>query len=162
MPSKDSSALTETLDLLAHSHRRYVLYYLTNESEVTDVDTLAAEIAAWDDDHSLGPGADHATDRVPGRPTESTPDRSTGSTPDRPTVPGRNHAVGVESDGGTTGGVEAIATALHHVHLPRLAEAGVVRYATGNHAVEFAGAGRIAPVLDATARLDGYAPHTAD
>lgn len=48
MAAQNTTALTETFDLLADPHRRYVLYYLTKESEVVDLETLAAAIANWD------------------------------------------------------------------------------------------------------------------
>lgn len=52
MATLDSSRLTETFDLLTHPHRRYVLYYLTRESEAVDVATLAASLVEWDGDHA--------------------------------------------------------------------------------------------------------------
>jgi hypothetical protein len=39
--------LTTSFELLQHSHRRYVLHYLTTQSETVGIETLAAEIAAW-------------------------------------------------------------------------------------------------------------------
>lgn len=48
MEAQNRTALTETFDLLADPHRRYVLYYLTREAGVVDLDTLAAAIANWD------------------------------------------------------------------------------------------------------------------
>lgn len=52
MASVSSSGLNETFDLLTHPYRRYVLYYLTQESEVVDIDTLATAIANWSRDHT--------------------------------------------------------------------------------------------------------------
>jgi len=45
MVEQNTSQLTETLDLLTHPYRRYVLYCLTNESTVISVEALAAAIA---------------------------------------------------------------------------------------------------------------------
>lgn len=50
MTSLNTARLNEILDLLTHPYRRYVLYYLTNESEVAEIDTLASAIATWDGD----------------------------------------------------------------------------------------------------------------
>lgn len=47
MTSLTETDLTEFFDLLQHSHRRYVLYYLTTESETVGIERLAAETAAW-------------------------------------------------------------------------------------------------------------------
>lgn len=47
MAAQDTTGLNETFSLLMHPHRRYVLYYLTKEFEVVDIQTLAAAIANW-------------------------------------------------------------------------------------------------------------------
>ncbi|WP_136715314.1 DUF7344 domain-containing protein [Halorientalis salina] len=52
MEPLDSSRLTETFGLLTHPHRRAVLYYLTRESDVVDVATLATTIADWEGDRT--------------------------------------------------------------------------------------------------------------
>lgn len=56
----DAARLNETFNLLTHSHRRYVLYYLTRESERADIKTLASAIAKWDGEHRE---TDRSTDR---------------------------------------------------------------------------------------------------
>ncbi|MBZ6496188.1 DUF7344 domain-containing protein [Natrinema longum] len=55
MAGPHTSRLTETFDLLSHPYRRYVLYYLTRESEAVGIDTLAAVIANWDGDGTKTP-----------------------------------------------------------------------------------------------------------
>jgi hypothetical protein len=52
MVSLDSSSLSQTFDLLAHPHRRYVLYYLRRDSAVVDVARLATAIADWEGNHT--------------------------------------------------------------------------------------------------------------
>lgn len=49
MAVQNTTELNNTFDLLSHPHRRYVLYYLTKEFEVVDIETLAAMIAKWDE-----------------------------------------------------------------------------------------------------------------
>lgn len=48
MATTNMSDLNETFELLMNPHRRYVLYYLTRESETAGVETLASAIARWD------------------------------------------------------------------------------------------------------------------
>ncbi|WP_222913760.1 ArsR family transcriptional regulator [Natrinema sp. SYSU A 869] len=55
MGEPDTSRLTETLDLLTHPYRRYMLYYLTYESEEISVDTLTTAITEWAGDQ-MGEG----------------------------------------------------------------------------------------------------------
>lgn len=50
MASSDTAELSETFDLLAHPHRRYLLYYLRTEFEVVDIETVATAIAGWVED----------------------------------------------------------------------------------------------------------------
>lgn len=45
MASSNTVGLDETFDVLAHSHRRYVLYYLRTNGEGVALDTLAAMLA---------------------------------------------------------------------------------------------------------------------
>lgn len=52
MESIESTGLTETFDLLTHPHRRYLLYYLTDQPDVVNIETLATTIAKWDGDHT--------------------------------------------------------------------------------------------------------------
>jgi hypothetical protein len=56
MAAQIEPELNEIFDLMTHPHRRYILYYLTQESETVDVDTLAASLAALDADHPGGTG----------------------------------------------------------------------------------------------------------
>lgn len=48
MATLDTSRLTQALRLLAHPHRRYVLYRVTRDSKVVDISTLVAAIAKWE------------------------------------------------------------------------------------------------------------------
>lgn len=61
MVGPNSSRLTESFQLLTHPYRRYVLYYLTTESGVVGINTLATAIASWEGDQS-DPGRN--TDRT--------------------------------------------------------------------------------------------------
>ncbi|MBX0288234.1 helix-turn-helix domain-containing protein [Halomicroarcula sp. F28] len=54
---QNTSRLTETFEVLAHPHRRYVLYHLACNSGVTGTDALAAAIARW----NVESGADRTT-----------------------------------------------------------------------------------------------------
>ena len=56
MAALDTMQLSQAFDLLTHPHRRYVLYYLTEESEVVDIDTLATAITKWERDHTVTDG----------------------------------------------------------------------------------------------------------
>ena len=40
--------VNEAFDLLRNARRRYILYYLRNESATVDLDELAAQIADWE------------------------------------------------------------------------------------------------------------------
>ena len=111
MASMDTPQLNEAFELLSHPYRRLTLSYLTTETESVHVDTLVAEIAAWE-------GATVGTSRQ------------------------REPAT--------------IERALHHVHLPKLVEAGIVAStANGNnvHLVQPEGVDRF---LDDVSRIDGY------
>lgn len=46
MASPTTVGLDETLDMLTHPYRRYVLYHLRTHSEVVDIDTLVAMLAS--------------------------------------------------------------------------------------------------------------------
>lgn len=62
MAAQNKTGLNETFDLLTHPHRRYVLYYLTNDSELVDLETLAGAIADLDRGQAAtGPNASAAT-----------------------------------------------------------------------------------------------------
>ena len=71
-------------DALKHSHRRYVLYHLSDRSEGASVGELAERIADWEAE--AAGEANGITDR------------------------------------------ERIAVALHHTHLPKLAEIGLIEH----------------------------------
>jgi len=112
MASLDSSGLSETFDLLTHPHRRYVLYYLTNESHVVGIGTLAAAIDEWDSGYA-----------------------------------GTNRATGIDS-------VEA---ALHHTHLPKLADAGTIAFGSESNSIVLRDTDGVRRFLTDTAPIDGYA-----
>lgn len=50
----NTAQLTAKFEILAHPHRRYVLYYLTGNSGAVSIKTLATEIAQWDMGNSGG------------------------------------------------------------------------------------------------------------
>lgn len=116
MASLNSPELTEAFDLLTHPHRRYVLYYLSNESNVVNIDTLAVAIAKWDGEHT-----------------------GTAQT---------NH--------------EEILWTLHHTHLPKLADAGVITFGPNRDSITLREMGHLDQFLDDTAAIDGYTKITAD
>lgn len=62
MAAQNVNELNETFNLLTHPHRRYVLYYLTKEFEVVDIETLAAAIAKWDGSRTATGGSDNSDD----------------------------------------------------------------------------------------------------
>lgn len=117
MASLATIGLNETFDILTHPHRRYALYYLTNESEAVDIDSLATAIAAREgDDTVTGPNSVH----------------------------------------------KDIETALHHKHLPKLADAGIITYSSRTGSVSLRDIGGLDRFLDDTARIDGYAQSAGD
>lgn len=99
MPSTNAAtnpALDATLDVLSHSTRRYVLWYLDRESDAVSVATLASAVASW----RAGDG------RTDGEQTdEQTSDEESAIDPD---ARRRAHL------------------SLRHVHLPRLESAGLI------------------------------------
>jgi hypothetical protein len=54
MVVSNTAQLTATFDILAHSHRRYVLYHLTSNSGAVGIRTLATGIVEWNMRHSGG------------------------------------------------------------------------------------------------------------
>lgn len=112
MASQESATLTETFDLLTHPFRRYVLYYLTAESERVDIDALAAALANWD-----------------GGPSP---------------VAERTHSDDVE-------------VALRHIHLPKLADAGVVAFDEDTGTIELVETNGHDQFIAEAARLEEYA-----
>lgn len=117
MASLDTPRLNEAFDLLAHPYRRYVLYHLTNETEVVSIETLATAITGWDGDQ---------------------------------TGTARNNAV------------KTVETALRHIHLPKLADAGIVAFHQEAGTVELAETDGLHRFLVETARIDGRTKTTAD
>lgn len=111
MASLATSELNQTFELLTHPYRRYVLYYLTKESEVVGIDTLATAIGKWDGDHT-------GTDR--------------------------------------TNNTKEAKTALHHTHLPKLADAGIITFGPNKDSIELGESDGLGRFLDDTARIDGY------
>lgn len=61
MASLDTQQLNETFELLKHQRRRFVLYYLINESSVADLRALAEQLAEWE---WTAMGADLSEDSV--------------------------------------------------------------------------------------------------
>lgn len=63
MASLETSRVSETLDLLMHPYRRYVLYYLRAEQRAANVDTLVSVVGEWDGDER-GTGRGHERGRI--------------------------------------------------------------------------------------------------
>lgn len=101
----------EMFGLLTHSYRRYVLYYLTNESGTVDITSLSTAISNWGSDLE---------------PIGRNEDRSD------------------------------IELALHHTHLPKLADAGIILYDTTSRRVELSEAAWGDRFLAETALSDEY------
>lgn len=116
MAEQTETGLNEMFDLLKHPFRRYVLYHLTQESETTDFDTLAASLVNWDADHP-------------------------------------------EKSWNTSNG--PIELQLHHRHLPKLADAGLITVDQERQSVALDGIQGHGQFIDQAARIDGYAPPPA-
>ncbi|WP_418286026.1 DUF7344 domain-containing protein [Halorubrum sp. DTA46] len=56
---------------------------------------------------------------------------------------------------------ERIEIALHHMHLPKLADAGLITFARGGQSVAFDGINGHGQFIDQAARVDGYVPPAA-
>lgn len=112
MTSMTRAGLDETFDMLTHSYRRYVLYYLRSHSEVVDIDTLSAILA----NELEGP-----------------------STTGRRKTP------------------KHIKVALYHIHLPKLADAGLITFSPNNQSIELDETTEYDQFIDHAARIDGYA-----
>lgn len=72
-----------------------------------------------------------------------------------------------EWDGDQTGpdrstDIREVETTLHHVHLPKLADAGVITYSADRGYVELGEIDGLDQFLGDTARIDGYTRSTAD
>jgi len=52
MAVSNTAQLTTKFEILAHPHRRYVLYHLTSNSGAVGIKTLATEIAEWNMENS--------------------------------------------------------------------------------------------------------------
>lgn len=55
---------------------------------------------------------------------------------------------------------EQIGIALHHSHLPKLADAGFITIAQDRGSIELIGMNGLGQFIDDAARIDGYAPPT--
>lgn len=111
METLDTSRLTKALQLLAHPHRRYVLYKLTRDSKVVDIATLAAAIARWENNH-MGNGQ--------------------------------------RTDSNT------VEVGLRHLHLPKLADAGIITFGVDRDSIEYTDTDELDRFLVNTAPIDGY------
>lgn len=58
----------------------------------------------------------------------------------------------------STGDIEV---ALHHTHLPKLADAGLITFAQDKQSIELDGMNGHGQFVDEAARIDGYAPPAA-
>lgn len=62
MAAQCETGLNETFDILMHPHRRYILYYLTNDSERADLETLTGAITDWEgSEAAMAPAASAGT-----------------------------------------------------------------------------------------------------
>lgn len=111
MAKQTPARLSEVFDLLGHPYRRYVLYYLTHESEVVTIDTLATAIAKWDKDETKADWGAKSKD---------------------------------------------VKTILQNMHLPKLADAGVILFNTSADSVELKETGQIDRFVNHMAHIDGY------
>ncbi|WP_232701439.1 DUF7344 domain-containing protein [Halobacterium wangiae] len=55
-----------------------------------------------------------------------------------------------------------IRTALRHMHLPKLADAGLITFDADTHSVELEGMNEHDQFIDEAARIDGFAPPATD
>lgn len=117
MTVSKTGELDETFEALAHSHRRYVLYYLQTNSGAVTIDTLAATLA----NEGGGPAAT-----------------------------------------GTNDTTEQLEITLRHMHLPKLADAGLITFDTDTNSVELDGTGAFGRFVDEAAGIDGHARASAD
>lgn len=109
MGSLNTARLNQTLDVLAHPYRRYVLYYLTRESEVVDIDTLVTAVANCGGNET---GTDSSNE---------------------------------------------VKLSLHHIHLPKLASAGIITFSFDTDTVALGDTIGLDRFLNDTAPIDGYA-----
>lgn len=117
MAALTTPELSDMFELLTHPHRRYVLYYLTTESNTATIDTLVSAIATWDGGQT---GPDRNTDR------------------------------------------DALEAALHHKHLPKLADAGMITVSADSDSIELRETNGLNTFLGYTAPIDGSQPIAAD
>ncbi|WP_137283993.1 DUF7344 domain-containing protein [Halorussus salinisoli] len=111
MAELTTARLGDVFDLLVHPYRRYVLYYLTHESEVVTIDTLATAIYKWDRDETKADWGAKSKD------------------------------------------VEA---SLRHIHLPKLADAGIILFDTNADSIELKETGQIDKFVKHMAHIDSY------
>jgi len=69
----------------------------------------------------------------------------------------------LEGPSTTSGGKtpESIAITLHHIHLPKLADVGLITFAQNGHSIELDEMTEHGQFIDQAARVDGYAPPAA-
>lgn len=127
----------QVFDLLRSRERRRVLELLCDADGAVAVATLARHVAGGD-----------ATEAGAGEDGDPGTDAGAGGA-------GTARAVGGGVDAGESAaggsGKRATLVALEHVHLPRLAEAGVVAYDREAGSVRYLGDSRVEAVLDALA-----------
>lgn len=113
----DQPSLDAVFELLADRRRRYALYYLAEvgEDRALDVEDVAARVAEWEREWDSAGGAADSTGDEPGATDSAPTDRQ-----------------------------ERVRVDLHHNHLPRLADAGLVDYDARTGTVR----NRAAPSLD--------------
>ncbi|WP_137287002.1 DUF7344 domain-containing protein [Halorussus salinisoli] len=111
MAALTTARLSEVFDLLVHPYRRYVLYYLTHESEMVTIDTLATAIARWDKDETKADWSAKSKD---------------------------------------------VETTLRHMHLPKLADAGIILFDPNADSIELKETGQFDQFFSDIAHIDGY------
>lgn len=111
MTAQHDPELTVMFNALAHSYRRYVLYYLTTESEEVRLETLAETLA----------------DREDGHPTTERHDAKAN-----------------------------IKAELHHMHLPKLVEFGIITFDMDTATIELNETIGHDQLIARSSRIEGY------
>lgn len=142
MPAQPS--LDAVFELLADRRRRYALYHLAEvgEDRALDVEDVAARVAEWEREWDATGNPADATGGGP-ESTDSTGGKSDAADP----TGGPADATGAEpgaTDSTSTDRRERVRLDLHHNHLPRLADAGLIDYDARTGTVR----SREAPSLD--------------
>ncbi|WP_435182022.1 DUF7344 domain-containing protein [Halorussus sp. AFM4] len=124
--STDAQSLDTVFALLRDRRRRFALRALADRESPVALDGLAAAVARREAADADGPPREASGTAAPASPT---PDATPAATDD-------------------------VAEALHHVHLPKLADAGVVDYDEADNTATLARTGDVTPFLDEVAAVE--------